>query len=191
MELDPSVDVLVEITVCVSVLLKYSVELSAGGSSVHSFLPELGIEVVNQVDLILVGDFVFTQTFVDTCEGAGCSHVSLHRSLEGSPLSSLSSSSGLGMPLSGLHNGNVMHGDSGDVSVDGSGVNVVLTEINLDPMFGSTRRYFARLREDIAIDLVEDGGPVLLGNTTVPQVSIEQVESSGLLHVTLDSFCHS
>lgn len=31
------------------------------------FFPELGIEVVNQVDLILVGDFVFAQTSVDTC----------------------------------------------------------------------------------------------------------------------------
>lgn len=166
-------------------------ELSAGGSSAHSFSPELSIEVVNQVDLILVGDFVFAQTSVNTCEGAGCSHVSLHRSLEGSPLSSLSSSSSLGMLLSGLHNGNVMHGDSGDVSVDGCGVNVVLTEIFLDPIFGSPRRDFARLREDIAIDLVEDGVPVVIGNTTVLQVSIEQVESSGLLHVTLDSFCHS
>ena len=73
--------------------------------------------------------------------------------------SSSSSGSRLCSFFSLMHNSNVIQGDFGDDRVDISALNVVLTEVYGDPMFGSTRRDLARLREDFAIDLVEDGVP--------------------------------
>ena len=87
MELDPSPDESIERSASVSVQSEDVLDLGVSDSSGNSLPPELSVEVVDEVNLILVRDLVFVQTSVDRSEGSGCSHVSLHRSLEGFPLS--------------------------------------------------------------------------------------------------------
>ena len=156
MELDPSVDESIERMASVSVQSEDVLDLGVSVSSGNSLPPELSVEVVDEVNLILVRDLVFSHTVEDGSEGVGRSHVSLNRSLEVSPLSSLSGSSSLGISCSLLHNGNVMNSDSADVGVSGNVVDVVLAEIFTNISCSSSAGDLARLHEDIAIDDVEE-----------------------------------
>ena len=167
-------------------------DLGAGDSSTcDSLSPELSIEVVDEVHLILVRDLVFAQTTINSSESFARFHVSLHRSLEGSPLSSLSGFSGFCSSNSVLHNGNVMNSDSADIGVSGNVVNVVLAEIFTNISCSSSAGDLARLHEDIAIDPVEEGKQFGVFDTAVLQVRVDQSEGCRLLEVTFDSFGES
>jgi hypothetical protein len=118
-------------------------------------------------------------------EQVGITHETLDIFFVGFKLSSLSCSS-LGSSNSLLHDGNVINSDSADVGVSGNVVNVVLAENATNLRCSSSAGDLARLHEDIAVDLVEEGIHFDAVNTVVLQVRIDLLESLRAPHVTID-----
>lgn len=136
---------------------------------------------------------ITSQSIVDIAKLSIHPQGAINRGLEFIPfgfsspfLSCLSCCSLLSSSNSLLHNGNVLNSDSADVGVSGNVVNVVLAEITSNLRCSSSAGDLARLHEDIAVDLVEEGIHFDAVNTVALQVRVDLLESLRAPHVTID-----